>query len=265
MKTYLTCVIILLMFVGCATRGDIRKLREEHMRAQERTEEEFTQLTRAAAVLDSLLRDHGESIRRMGADLGTEVATLNERISTLEGRVAETGSRLSRLGQKVETSSIYGSTRSQGQSSRSDTLHAGTAADTTKIVVSLHDPKRLYDAAYDDMTKKNYLLAIAQFSQYIATYPHAELSDNAQYWLGECYYAQGNYPKAREIFQKLLANYPNSEKIPAALLKIGYTFAEENDRTGAIRQLRMLIETYPKTEEAQKAKNKIKELSTKKR
>ena len=265
MKTYLEYFILTsLLFVGCATRGDIRKLREENMRAQERTEEQLTQLARAATVLDSLLRDQGENIRRVGADLGTEVATLNERISALEGRVAETGSRLSRLGQKVETSSIYGGSRPSERLPKSDTLRSATA-DTTKVIVSLQDPKRLYDAAYDDMTKKNYILAIAQFSQYIATYPHTELSDNAQYWLGECYYAQKNYPKAREVFQKLPANYPDSEKIPATLLKIGYTFAEENDRTGAIRQLRALIEKYPKTEEAQKATKKIKELSGKKR
>ncbi|MBI4531461.1 MAG: tol-pal system protein YbgF [Candidatus Latescibacteria bacterium] len=261
MKTCLTFLIFIpLLLAGCATRGDIRKLREENMRAQERAEEQFIQLVQGIALLDSLLRDQGETIRRMGADLGTEVTTLNERISALEGRVVETGSRLSRLGQKVETSSIYGGSRPQERSSsKSDTLRPPTD------VVSLQDPKRLYDAAYQDMVDKNYPFAIAQFSQYIATYPSTELSDNAQYWLGECYYAQKNYKKARESFQKLLTTYHDSDKIPAALLKIGYTFAEENDRTGAIKHLQTLIKNYPKTEEAQKAQQKIKELSSKRR
>lgn len=253
----------LLTVAGCATRGDVRRLREDIAREHDSLGIQVADLSRSVAAMDSTLRRQEETIRRTGADLGTEMATLSSRTNSLEGKVIETGSRLSRLGMKVDTSYIYGGSRPPEQSPKTDSLSSPAAP--ARGVVGLQDPKRLYDTAYQDLTGKNYDLAIAEFSQYISTYPDTDLWDNAQYWLGECYYAQRKYPEARKVFEKLISSSPDSEKLAAARLKIGYSFAEENDRAGAIRQLRALIQSHPKTGEAEKAAQKIKELTAKKR
>ena len=46
----------------------------------------------------------------------------------------------------------------------------------------------LYDAAYRDFSRGNYDLAIEGFRELLKYYPNMNLSDNAQYWIGECYY-----------------------------------------------------------------------------
>lgn len=253
----------LLATAGCATRGDMRRLREQTAREHDSLGIQIADLSRALAAMDSSLRGQDETIRRTGADLGTELANLSSRTNSLEGKVIETGSRLSRLGLKVDTSYIYGGSRPSEQSPKSDSL--SSPSQPGKGIVELKDPKRLYDAAYQDLTEKKYDLAVAEFSQYISTYPNTDLWDNAQYWLGECYYAQGKYPEARKAFEKLISSSPDSEKQAAARLKIGYAFAEENDRAGAVRQLRALIQSHPKSGEAVKAAQKIKELTAKKR
>lgn len=253
----------LLTVAGCATRGDMRRLREDTAREHDSLGIQVADLSRSIAAMDSILRRQEETIRRTGADLGTEMATLSSRTTSLEGKVIETGSRLSRLGLKVDTSYIYGGSRPPEQSPKADSLSSPTVP--TKGVIAMQDPKRLYDAAYQDLTEKNYDLAIAEFSQYIAMYPTTDLWDNAQYWLGECYYTQRKYPEARKVFEKLISSCPDSDKLAAARLKIGYSFAEENDRAGAIRQLRALIQSHPKSGEAEKAAQKIKELTAKKR
>ena len=49
-------------------------------------------------------------------------------------------------------------------------------------------PQQIYNTAYSDYLKGNYQLAIEGFRQYIENFRESPLADNAQYWIGECYF-----------------------------------------------------------------------------
>ena len=47
------------------------------------------------------------------------------------------------------------------------------------------------------------------------------LAGSAQYWLGETFYAQGNFREAAQNFLHGYKNYPKSRRAPDSLLKLG--------------------------------------------
>jgi len=65
-------------------------------------------------------------------------------------------------------------------------------------------------------------------------YPKDELAANAQYWIGETYYAEKKWNDAIVEFQKVLKEYKGSDKVPDALLKIGMSFQAQGDCENAL-------------------------------
>ncbi|MDP2808241.1 MAG: tol-pal system protein YbgF [bacterium] len=120
------------------------------------------------------------------------------------------------------------------------------------------NPKKLYDASYLDITKGNYDLALAGFNEFIKRFPKHDLADNAQYWIGEGYYAQKKYEPALTEFEKVVGNYPGKDKEPAALYKMGLCLQEMGDKAKSRQYWQLLVKKYPKSPEAALAKDKLK-------
>ena len=95
------------------------------------------------------------------------------------------------------------------------------------------------------------------FDEYLKNYPDTELSDNAQYWIGESLYIQRKFSEAIQGFDKVLAKYPKGDKAPAAALKKGYSLLEIKNNDAGIRELRQLIQKYPNSDSAQLAKDRL--------
>src|SRR5262245_41118031 len=121
-------------------------------------------------------------------------------------------------------------------------------------------PRALYDAAYQDLTRGNHGLAILGFQEVLAKFPTSELADNAQYWIGESYYAQKDFKQALQEFQKTVQVFPKGDKVPAALYKTALCQQQLGDKPGARTTLQGLVEKYPQSEEARLARSKIQEL-----
>lgn len=120
--------------------------------------------------------------------------------------------------------------------------------------------EKLYRNAYNDFIKGNYELAIVGFKDYIAQNASSNMADNAQYWIGECYYTQGKYQDAIGAFEKVLNDYPNSDRIPPALLKKGYALLESGKSNEGKTTLTNLMRDYPTSEESKLAQERLKHL-----
>jgi tol-pal system protein YbgF len=118
-------------------------------------------------------------------------------------------------------------------------------------------PEELYNTAYGDFVKKNYDLAKDGFQEYLKHYPDTELSDNAQYWIGESFYVQRKYSDAIQAFDKVLQDYPRGDKAPAAALKKGYSLLELKNNDAGIRELRGVIQKYPASDSAPLARDRL--------
>jgi tol-pal system protein YbgF len=88
---------------------------------------------------------------------------------------------------------------------------------------SANDPeaRRAYDAALAKVNKKDYAGALDAFTAFLVHWPDHPRADNAMYWRGECYYAQGEFARAADELSGVLARFPDGNKAPDALLKLG--------------------------------------------
>jgi tol-pal system protein YbgF len=120
--------------------------------------------------------------------------------------------------------------------------------------------QEMYNNAYGDYLKGNFDLAIDSFKLFLQQYPNTPLSDNAMYWIGECYYSQGKYNEAIEAFNELLLSYPSGDKVPAAYLKKGMSLLNLGKKEEALATFKLLVSKYPSQEESRLAQQKINEL-----
>jgi tol-pal system protein YbgF len=125
---------------------------------------------------------------------------------------------------------------------------------------SLSEDQQAYNLAMKTLKEGKYEKAIREFRGFIKKYPGSDLNDNAQYWLGESYYAQKKYEEAIIEFEEVVQQYPKGEKVPAALLKEGLAFHALKDNNPARQILKKLIDQYPDSEEAKLAEQKLKEI-----
>ena len=88
-------------------------------------------------------------------------------------------------------------------------------------------------------------------------FPDTQLAQNAQYWIGECYYTREQYTQALGAYETLLSRYPKGRQVPAALLRIGFTHLALNDTTNGRAYLDRVIKEYSKSEEATLARLRI--------
>ena len=119
--------------------------------------------------------------------------------------------------------------------------------------------EELYNQSHLDFTRGEYDLAIQGFRNYLRKFPNTELSDNAQYWIGECFYAKGEYETAIEELKKVEENYPEGNKVPSALYKIGLIYLKMGKKREGETYLRRVIKSFPNSPEASQAKERLKE------
>ncbi len=183
--------------------------------------------------------------------LGAEVRDLQERIQYLEARLLELERRVTG---EAAVAGVEGPEPATGTASAPPSVAAVPPAAPS-------GPRQEYDQAMDALKQKKYATAIKLFRNFVRKHPSGDLADNAQYWIGESYYAQKKYEEAIIEFEEVLQKYPKGDKVPAALLKEGLAFQRLEDKNTARQLLRKLVDQYPSSEEAKMAKKTLAELN----
>ena len=204
---------------GEQMRQDIAALRTDFNASQKKQEEEQQKRQKALQdALDQLAR----ASRKSGADLAVDLEKAQNDVTALRGQVEVLQHRLD----SVEK-------QSQDQLKASDALNQ-FLTQQKKEAEHPTDRGALYNLAQKKLEAGQPAPARALFQDFLTRYPKDELAPNAQYWLGETYYAEKKWNEAIVEFQKVLKEYKGSEKAPDALLKIGMSFQAQGDCQNAL-------------------------------
>jgi tol-pal system protein YbgF len=114
-----------------------------------------------------------------------------------------------------------------------------------------------YDAAMLLFKAGDYKAAAGALDAFVRRYPESGYAANAQYWLGNAFYAQRDCKSAIAAQQVVLKAYPDSPKAADAMLNIASCQTELKDKA-AKKTLQDLIKTYPDTPAAETAKERLK-------
>jgi len=205
------------------------------------------------AGLQQQSNEQARNLLKAQADIQTQLQGLATQLEQLEARLEDTNERLNQLSQQIAAAN------QQLHATRPEPSGNGAPAPTPAAAAAA-DPEAQYRAAYNDYLRGSYDLAMAGFRQYIEAFPTTDLTDNAAYWIGECYYREKKYQDAIRQFDVVLTQYPSSDKTASALLRKGYAFLELGDKAKAIVQLQNVIRRFPRSDEANLAKQQLSNL-----
>jgi tol-pal system protein YbgF len=118
----------------------------------------------------------------------------------------------------------------------------------------------LYQNALRDYNTGKYDLARQEFSDYIRNFPTNDLASNAQFYLGEIAYAQGDYKDAISAYDNVLTNFPHSFKLADSLLKKGMAEQELGLKSSALRDFRDVLRRFPGSDASRRAQAKLHEM-----
>jgi tol-pal system protein YbgF len=124
------------------------------------------------------------------------------------------------------------------------------------------EPLALYKSAYDDLRAGKHEAAEHGFREFVKKYPHHDYADNAQYWLGECFYDQRAFDRAAPEFRAVVQRWPTGNKAPDAMLKLGFSLLALGDVDRGRATLRAVDSTYPRTEAARLASERLAQLGS---
>lgn len=225
--------------------ADLQRLTEDNLREVRRLNEALAEQN---SVLKKSLQDQrvqDEGVQATLREISERLALIGERFQALQ----PSAQALPPPGDyPASPSTVPGAPAVAGQQQG----HAAQAP-----VGSTPPPRELYSQAYADFARGNYDLAVQAFQEYLKNYPSTDFSDNAQYWIGECYYGKQRYPEAIEAWNALLRDYPASDKLPDARVKKGMALEKLGRKSQALLEYRYVVERFPNTQAARIAREKL--------
>jgi tol-pal system protein YbgF len=221
---------------------------EEYKEFLKRPSKEIDQMKEDIALRTRLLEERGKAYEEKNKALEDRTKILEEQIKGMEDRFKGLEDRLKELDGKMD-----GFISKQTEMEKS-TPTKEVPSEIKGVSARVGD---LYRDAYETFQKGDLEGARRKFEAFLKQYPNTELSDNAQFWIGETYYLKKDFEKAILEYEKAIAKYPEGDKIPAALFKQALAFLELGDKTNARSLLKRVIERYPHSEQAEMAKKKL--------
>ena len=111
---------------------------------------------------------------------------------------------------------------------------------------------QMYNDAFKLLQDGDYAGAERGFKAFVQRHPQHVLAGNAEYWLGETYYARRDYQSAATTFAEGYKLYKTSPKGPDNLLKLGVTLSAMGRKPDACAIFARFNQDYPKATDLQK-------------
>jgi tol-pal system protein YbgF len=210
-----------------------------------------TQQTDNVNKLNTLIQSLQKSVGAQTNDASSKVDQISGQVQALHDAVDELKARLVKVGKQLDDIQA-------GQQNIQNPPPGQPAASAP--AQQAPPPEQLYNDALRDYNAGKNDLAGQEFTQYVQVYGNTDLAGNAQFYLGEIQYRQGNLSGAVKSYDKVLDQYPGGNKSAAAQLKKGYALLDLGQKNEGVAELRSLIGRYPKSPEAVQARERLTKL-----
>jgi tol-pal system protein YbgF len=232
-------------------RADIEVLRTDLKRQEDTAAQEREKLAQESAARAKVLQDAldqlGRAARKSGADLAVDVEKAQNDIAALRGTLEVIQHRLD----SIEKTQV-----DQQRSLDAITQYVAQRQKDQEKAEHPTDRMGIYNLARARLDAGQIARARELLQDFLTRFPKDELAANAQYWLGESYYAEKRWNDAIGEFQKVIKNHKSSDKVPDALLKIGMSFQAQGDCKNAELFFEEVAQSHHSSTAARLAKEK---------
>ncbi len=183
--------------------------------------------------LESEMRNLTGQLEEVRHGMASMLQRLDGLVKDVDFRLTEIEHRLSKAPGKAadkaaKTAATTDTLASDGGPAYANAERPDQQTETTSAVTVLPQgtPIERYNYAYSLLTKMQLQAAETAFLEFLAQHGDDPLAGNAQYWLGETYYARQNLGEAARAFLMGIQRYPNSSKAPDSMLKLGISLGK---------------------------------------
>ena len=237
--------------------GQTKKTQADLQLQLEKLQSEVRQLSAGVEEYKDFLKRPSKEIDRVKEDMATRTKLLEERSKALEGKDKTIEDRMKLLEENLKAIDGKVDRLASKQQETEKSASAREMTSETKTASLSRGAGDLYKDAYESFQKGNLEASRKKFEAFLKQYPNTELSDNAQFWIGETHFLKKDYEKAILEYEKAISKYPEGDKVPSALFKQALAFLELGDKTNGRNLLKRVIERYPHSEQADMAKKRL--------
>jgi tol-pal system protein YbgF len=261
--------------------ADIRMLQEQNQQLQVLLAQLNDALNGSLKTLNGRLDDQANVNRKAFADQNLKIDQFASDLRVVREGVSENNVRISSLSQEMEALRLsipqYPASAPAGVPPSTDPNAAptagaaptGTPAAPVAPVPSAPapsagigmSPQRVYDTAWADYTSGQWDLCISGFDMYLRTFPRSDLADEAQFYIGECHYADGKNQEAVQAYTQVITNYPRGQSVAPAYYKRGLAFERLGQVDRARESFEAVVKSFPDSDAARLAKQNLDRLN----
>ena len=212
----------------------------------------MTQQTDNVNKMGVTIQNLQKTLGAQTTDSATKVDQISGQVQALHDAVDELKARLAKVSKQLDDIQ-------SGQQNIGNPAPGGQPA-PPGAATGAPPADALYQDALRDFNAGKNDLASQEFTQFLQVYGNNDLAGNAQFYVGEIQYRQGNLQGAVVSYNKVLDQYPGGNKAAAAQLKKGFALLELGQRSQGVEELRSLIARYPKSPEAMQARDRLAKL-----
>jgi len=212
----------------------------------------------AARLLADTRREVGEQrdvILSSQARQSSTQRELADLMARLDGRLDEITSRVTRASERAGSGAPRTSAP-PADGAGSPSAPGGTSPPPVATSAG-PSPSQVFDLATRDLTEGRYPLALQGYREFLARFPDTELADNAQYGVGECFFAQAAFDSAAGEYAKVGTRWPQGDRAPAALYKLALSQERLGRTAESRRTFEDLVKRFPASSEAGLARDRI--------
>ncbi|MBI4545739.1 MAG: tetratricopeptide repeat protein [Gemmatimonadetes bacterium] len=232
---------------ACATKKDVKTLRESVLGLQARQDSVFLELRRQNRELQDSLHSTSELMQRVRGDLGHRLLQIEQQLLQIQELTGQSHSRLQELRRQLET-----------RSQELGPTPAATAA--VAPAPARGSPEQLYAIGVEQLQRGAAQTARRAFEEILQKYGTHERAPDAQFNLAETYYLDGQHDRALREFERVVELFPNSARAPAALYRAGVVAEEQGNIARATEYFQRVVSNYARSDEARSAQEKLSKL-----
>jgi tol-pal system protein YbgF len=243
--------------------ADIRMLQEQTQQMQQQLQAALDAINAQLKAISSRVDDQAAATRKSFADQKLAVDQFGTDLRIVRERIDESNVRITSLSQEVEALRLAIPEMTAVPVPPADP-NAPPAADqapvTPAVPVTLAPgmtPQRLFNTSLADFTAGQWTLCVEGFSTYLKSFPRTDASDDAQWYIGECYFSDGKFADAVDAYNRAVTSYPKGDRVPDAYYKLGMALNNMKQADRAREAWDTLIKQFPDSDAARLAKQNM--------
>lgn len=265
---FVILLFVSILFFGCASTRDL-VLTNKRLLDQAERSEHLKKTVNELNKKDSGFENELQELLTHIVDLETQIKYSQEQILALEAKLEDYRQLLDRSlsdtvskNEKVLMNLERMERTIKKLSKEMQAIQNAQMIKSSQTTYNIEDlnEESFYDLAYNTFKQGKFDKAREQFNAFLERFPKGKFSDNASFWIGECYYRKNEYEKAILEYEKVKNEYPSGDKVPSALFKQALSFLKLGKKDAAGIILEDLIRHYPQSEQAGTAKEQLEKL-----